>query len=394
MTEATRGAPWYLRLGAWIGVGTSPGALMVGGGIAASTSSPWRVPGTMLGVLAITVLAVLSAHKGHAARAPIVVLSRRAFGGARGEQIVAVFILLGVCGWSGLYMGVSVGALQQLWGWSTVLTAGALGGGLWLLYGTGFRSWNTMVGLTGAASLGVAVLVSRDVVRADSTAAGPLLDGPGALLFGVGVVIAYAAVFALRAPDFTWDARHRADVVKAGAVFAVALLAFLLLGVEIYDRAGSFDLATLVNKTRTPAVGALLLLLAAIAPIVSGLHSGALSARQLLGWREAKGAATIALAAAVLGASRFDLYLLPFLRLLGAVMPPLLGVILAPAGRRRGWHAWTGWAAGSLTSLALLRADYPIHILGGILVSGTTMLVLRATVPPCRSPGGSTCTAE
>jgi hypothetical protein len=349
---------------------------MAGGGIAASTTGPWRVPAVAVGVFALVVLAVLGGQRGLATRMTTVQLARRTFGGAVGERVVALLIVVGVAGWCGIYIGVCAGALEQLWGVHTAITAGLFGVVMWVLYLTGFQRWNMLVGLTGAASIGVAALVTLSVVPASSAPVAARLEGPAALLFAVGVVVAYGGVFALRAADFTWDAHRASDVVRAGAVLGAGALVFLLLGTEIFNRAGSFDLSTLVNQTALPVVGALLLLLASVAPTVSGLHSGELGIKSLLGWGRGSGAAVTAAASSALGAARVDLHLLGVLGLLGAALPPLIGVLLVHHRGHAKWHAWASWAVGSGMALALLLAQYPAAVLIGIVTSAATMFLL------------------
>lgn len=384
VAEVTHGAPWYLRLGAWIGVGTAPGALMTGGGIAASTSGVWRLVAVTAGVVGLASLAILGGQRGWRTRNTTVQLARHAFGGAVGEKLVAVFITLGVSGWCGIYIGVCAGALQQLAGIHPALTGAVFGTAMWALYVAGFQRWNFLVALTGAASIAVAALVTRGVVATGAPSPAVALHGPAALAFGAGVVVAYGGVFALRAADFTWDARRSSDVVRAGIILGAAALAFLLLGVEIYERAGSFDLSTLVNQTEVPLVGAVLLLLASVAPTVSGLHSGALALESIAGWRAGAGAAFTAAGSSALGAARVDLHLLGVLGLLGSAMPPLIGVLLVHRRGNAGWHAWTAWAAGSAVSLALLVAGYPTSVLIGIVTSAGAMFLLRLFAAPAK----------
>jgi cytosine permease len=354
---------------------------MAGGGIAELTSTTWRLPSVVIGVAALTALSVASALKGWRHREATVGLARRTFGGGWGERIVALFIAVGVVGWSGFYVGVAAGALDLLWGWTPALTGLVLGTGLWALYRTGFRRWNLMVALTGAAAVAVAVLVFLGAESTGAPPPEPVLQGPASVLVGGGLVVSYAAVFALRAPDFTWDAARGSDVVRVGLVMAATLLVFLLLGVGIYARAGSWNLSDLVNRTATPAFGALLLVLSAIAPATSGLHSGALSIRRLVGWSPGAGAAAIAAAGALLGSMRFDLRMIPFLGVLGAVVPPILGVLLVRTDRNRDWHAWVSWAAGSAVSLALLAAGLPAHVLLGIATSAGLLAALGILAP-------------
>jgi hypothetical protein len=73
--------------------------------------------------------------------------------------------------------------------------------------------------------------------------------------------------------------------------------------------------------------------------------------------------------------------MIPFLGVLGAVMPPIVGVVLLRTGRNRNWHAWTAWAAGSATAITLLVAGYPVHVLAGVATSGILLFLLGLTVP-------------
>lgn len=376
MTDVEHGAPWYLRLGAWIGVGTAPGALMAGGGIAASTQGAWRLPAVIVGVTSLVTLAVLVGQRGWWKRTTTVNLARAAFGGSVGERLVALLVTAGVCGWCGIYIGVCAGAVQQLWGVPPLVTGLGFAVLMWLLYMVGFAHWNLLVGVTGLASIAVATMVTRGVVRGGEAVATQRLAGPAALVFVTGLVVAYGAVFALRASDFTWDARHSSDVVRGGAVLGAAALLFLLLGVEIYNRAGSFDLSTLVNRTATPSIGVLLLLLASVAPTVSGMHSGSLGLQSLFRWPIGLGAAATALGSGALGAARVDLHLLGVLGLLGAALPPLIGVLLVHGRHHQAWHAWAAWGSGSAIALSLMLAGVPASVLIGIATSAAVMYAL------------------
>jgi cytosine permease len=75
-----RGVPWYLRLGAWIGIGTSPGALVTGASIASVTSG-WLTGGAVvLGAFALTGLAVANGVRAQRHGTPAVRLAALALG--------------------------------------------------------------------------------------------------------------------------------------------------------------------------------------------------------------------------------------------------------------------------------------------------------------------------
>ncbi|HSK95620.1 MAG TPA: hypothetical protein VK891_03305, partial [Euzebyales bacterium] len=344
--EARGGAPWYLRLGAWIGIGTSPGALMAGAGMAAVAAPVATLVGVVAGVLLLSALAVANGVRGQRLGAPTVELARRVFGPRAGPRVVATLITMGVAGWSGVYFGVAGAALAALFGMPVWLACVPVAATVWLVYRGGFRRWNLLVGLTGVAAVAVAVF-SYAAIR-PGAAPPPVLVGGGVAQAGqvlliAGLVVSFAAVFALRSPDFTWDARAPRDVWRAGAVLALTLLVFLLLGVGIYRQLGQWDLAQLVHRSTRPALGALLLTLSVLAPVVSGLHSGALGLSRVAGWHPHAGAAMVLTCALALGATQFHVRLLGFMAVIGAVLAPVLPVLLLAGSRYRSRHGWAAW---------------------------------------------------
>lgn len=371
-------APWYLRLGAWIGIGTSPGALMAGAGMASVGAPVATVVGIVVGVVLLTTLAVANGVRGQVLRAPTVEMAQRVFGERVGPAVVAALITMGVAGWSGVYFGVTGAATAELLDIPVWAVSLPMGVGVWLVYAGGFRRWNLLVALTGAASVAVALFaygaIEASVPAAPATP-GAIGQQVGQALLVAGLVVSFAAVFALRSPDFTWDARQRRDVWRAGGVLALTLAVFLLLGAGIYRQLGEWDLAQLVTRSTMPALGALLLTLSAVAPVVSGLHSGAIGLSQVAGWRPRPGAAVVLGTAMVLGATQFHVRLLGFMAVIGAVLAPVIPVLLLAGPRYRSRHGWAAWSAGSATSLALASVDVPVHVVAGLCVSVAGMVM-------------------
>lgn len=385
--------PWYLRLGAWIGIGTSPGALMAGAGMASVGAPVATVAGIAAGVVLLTTLAVANGVRGQSLRAPTVEMAQRVFGARVGPAVVAGLITMGVAGWSGVYFGVTGAATAGLLGvpvWAVCLP---LGIGVWLVYRGGFRRWNALVALTGAASVAVAMF-SYGAIEPSGVAVPvarvALGQQVGQVLLVTGLVVSFAAVFALRSPDFTWDARAPRDVWRAGGVLALTLVVFLLLGAGIYRQLGEWDLAQLVTRSTMPALGATLLTLSAVAPVVSGLHSGALGLSQVAGWRPRPGAAVVLVTAMALGATQFHVRLLGFMTVIGAVLAPVIPVLLFAGPRYRTRHGWSAWFAGSGTSLALAALGVPVHVVAGVCVSMVAMFVASRADPGDRTEGSAT----
>lgn len=371
-TTSDTGAPWYLRLGAWVGIGTGPGALMSGGGAAEVTVRSLLWVALVLGGGLLTGLVVAHAIVGQRRNTPTVGLAAQAFGSRSGPQMVAVLIAVGTSLWTGFYIGIGSAAIGNLLDVPAAFGAVPIAVVLYGVYRAGFESWNVIVALTGAAALTVGVLVFFGVP--ESVAPPRMVAGSWpTVLVGAGVIVAYAAVFAVRVPDFTWDAPSSRDAVLGGITLIVTLMVFLVIGAGIFARTGSWELADLVNRTSLPVAGALLLVLSIIAPSVSGIHSAALAFEHLLGWPEGRGAAASVAVAAVLGATRFDLYLIPFLNLLGAVVPPVVSVLLLRTPTHRDRDAWIAWGAGATVSVAALSAGIPAHVLVSIVVSAAVM---------------------
>ncbi len=387
-TEASS-APWYLRLGAWVGIGTGPGALMSGGGAAQVVAQGWLWVALAVGGITLTGLAVAHAWVGQRRGVATVGLARQALGGRAGAGAIGVMIAVGTTLWTGFYVGVASGAMGYLLDVPAWATAIPIAGVLWAIHRGGFERWNAVVVLTGLASLAVGVLVFLGVPDRGAPAAPA--GGAVTILAGAGAIVAYAAVFCVRVPDFTYDARRGRDALLGGGALLVTLLIFLALGAGIFLRAGSWELADLVNRTRVPAGGALLLVLSIVAPSVSGIHSAALALDHLVGWTEQRSSLVVAAVAALLGATRFDLRLLGFLSVLGAVVPPVLPVLLLRSDRHHDVDAWVAWALGAAASVALLVTDSPGHILVAIVVPalwlGAATLLRRGPSPQTAKAG-------
>lgn len=374
MAEAGSAAPWFLRLGAWIGIGTSPGALATGASIGAVTAG-WQTVGAIaLGAAGLAGLAVANGLRAQRQRTPAIALAWVALGG-RGPTAVALLVTVGVTCWNGFYIGIAsraVGDFADVPAPAVALITGAV---LWIVYRAGFRQWNALVALTGVAAAAVALLTYAGVpVSQEATEPVSSWDR---MLLGGGFVVAYAAVFVVRVPDFTWDARRLRDVALGGLTLTATLGLFLGLGAAVYARAGSWDFPTLVNHTELPGAAVSLLALSIVAPAVSGLHSGALGLHHLAGWHANRGALAVTGVAVVLGAASFDLALQPFLGLLGAVLPPVIATMLLRRPSSPDRHAWVAWAAGAIAAAGAWLGGSHVHVIIGLALAATIMLASR-----------------
>lgn len=363
--------PWYKRVGPWIGIGTGPGVLMVGGGLADRLSLPLLLIAILCGAAVMVLLAVAQGLFSRHRREPVPVRAGETFGAAVGGHLLNLIMALGMVGWVSFYVSLVGFSWSAYFDWPVWLGALLMAAGLFGLNLLGIDRWNLLVLITAVSTLGVALftLLVAEGAPAESTAAG---TGLAQLFWGMGSVIAYGGLFATRAGDFTWDLETDVDVWKSGLGLLIPLLIFLAIGVFAYRTIGDWNLADILTQTRSPLVGNLFLLLASVANVLSAFHSGSLAIKGLGFLSRRQGAAIIAAISFVIGATRFDRQLLLFLDLVGAVVPSALVVMLVVAllaRKPKPAAALLAWGAGAGTALLLKAQGYLFHMFAGVLVS-------------------------
>jgi purine-cytosine permease-like protein len=362
---------WTARLGAFVAIGTSPAALMLGGAAGRGTDGLELVAGLVAGIVGITLL----------------VGAQGSLGPGRGELSE---VLAGPLGRSGGARVASLAMLLMMLGWFGV-NAGAGGAGLALLTGLPERPAIALyalalvalvargVGLVSRAALlaGLATiaLVALGLVLAADVDAPPA-DVPGAdsWLQVATLVIGYAAAFALRAPDFTHELASRRHAWWAAAVGIGLPLAVLVpAGAVLEQAAGTWRLADAFEALGAPLVGGAFLALGFAGSAATNLYSGtrALGAvRPGLGPRAQLGAVAVAGGiAAIYGLSDA---LVPFLTALALAAPGLVVVCVVHAalgGPSRPWWAIGSWLLGVAVSVALDLAGYDLALISGVLVT-------------------------
>jgi cytosine permease len=98
---------WLRRLGPWVGIGTSPAALMVGGGVAEGNERWWLVAAIILGVAALAALAAAQGALGQRRHARLVDLASRSLGRMGGRRIASPVLAVMMVGWFGFNTSVA-----------------------------------------------------------------------------------------------------------------------------------------------------------------------------------------------------------------------------------------------------------------------------------------------
>ena len=367
---------WHRRVGVWIGIGTGPGVLMVGGGLASQLSVPLLTLAIPLGAVCLTALAVGEGFISWRRRERVAERAEGTFGGAIGGDLFNLVIALGTAGWLSFYLSMVAFAWGThlgfpIWASSLIMACGMLA----LSY-VGIDRWNLLIVLTGLSTLGVAAFALLAVEPAPvSPSTDATLSG---LLWGVGSVVSVGVLFAARTGDFTADLESASDVIKVGLGLLAPLVVFLSIGSFAYRTLGDWNLADLLARAQSPLVGNIFLLIASVANVLGAFHSGTLAIDNLTPLNKRWGAAVMALVGFAVGATRFDRQLLLFLDVLGAVVPSALIVMLAAAvvrGRVARWIALASWGLGAAAALILQTEDYLFHMFAGVSISLLVLLI-------------------
>ena len=126
----------------------------------------------------------------------------------------------------------------------------------------------------------------------------------------------------------------------------------IFAGAVLAQRAGSSDLIAVLAAPGGIAIGNVLIALAVIAPTFTTFYSGAPALHAAIGIGEKPAMLLMAAVGLVLAAVHFDEFMLPWLGVLGAVLPPLIVPLAVEFWLRRRGHAarfvpvWP-WLAGA-----------------------------------------------
>jgi cytosine permease len=369
---------WLRRLGPWVGIGTSPAALMMGGGVGEGLRGGELVAALVVGVALLTALAAGQGILGQRTGRPLASLTAGPLGDAGSRRTASVVMLAMMLGWFGVNVGVAGVALARLIGVPdlagivvfSVVMLGVVG------FGLGVLSWSALVaGLatTGLAAYGLHLVFEDN----DATLSGGFAGTePIGFLSAVALVIGYGAAFSLRTPDFTHDLARTRHVVWCALVgLAVPVLAFALAGATLQAATGTWDLADVLRDLGSPTIAYLFVAVGFTGSVLTNIWSGALSladAAPRVPHRSALVAVTIA--GTALAAGGFADLMLPWLTVMALAAPGLVAIcaihVLRGGEVRPGWGtAGLGaWAAGFAGGLALHLAGSPLALPAAAIV--------------------------
>ncbi|MGK5113395.1 MULTISPECIES: hypothetical protein [unclassified Geodermatophilus] len=366
-TPTTAAVPWTRYVGAWLGIGSSPGALVLGAQLVDRQGGALPLVWLVAGAVLMGTLLVLQGQLGlrpPRGQGATFVEASRSYLPPRARVAVGLLVTCGMVGWVGFGVGIGAESLGRVTGLSSWLCAVGLGVVALLLVSADVRRWNVVAVATTLITLLLAplLLLSLDRVEAPvtTTSAG---GGEGVVV--LAACVGYVAVFMLRSPDFSAGLPRRRSLLICVAALVVPAIGLCLVGAAMRLSVGSAADASLAGLSDVRwaglAAGDLLIVLAVLAPTVTSAFSGGLALQVFTGLAARRGMAVVALLGIALGVAGFHRELLPWLALLAGVAPPIAVPFWLETARRR-----RGRAARTIATWTWL----PASIGGGVLVAG------------------------
>jgi hypothetical protein len=373
---------WKNVLGSWLGIGTAPGALIVGAGLANRYGGPIPIFSIFVGFAFMFTIVWISGMIGMAPPygegLKLTELTPRYFNPGM-QKMMAALIAVGMTGWFGFNVGLGGAALSALLKLPGFLGPILIGVPILILSLKGIKGWNGLAAVTTIVVIILVVLVtirfSARILPFTFTTGNPYF-----LAVDMASFVGYISVFSIRSADFTAGFKSRKDLLISNLLLCLPVVLIALAGVGLQLGTGSSDLVGILAQPGGLAIGNLLVFLAVIAPTFTILYSGAPALKAAIGLDQTYGMYLITALGLILAIARFDLYLLKWLVYLAALFPPILVPFAAEATRRRRGHKphlVSLWLClpGASSAVLLTILGQPLAVLIGILVSILVTLV-------------------
>ena len=397
----------------WIGSMICVPALMIGGMLGSGMSLGMCVLAILAGYALICVFMSFMGMLGCDTGLPTAVMASCALGEKGAKYIISTILAISCIGWFGIQATVCGASFSAMFGEMTGLMVpvwlSSVVWGVIMLATACFR----FSGLKWLNKLAVPLLL---VVLA-YTAVDTLTSGgmetlgsyvptaPMSFVSAVSATVGSFVVAAAISGDFCRFARSRRDVVKSSVIGVLpAGLVMLMMGAVLSICAGTYDVSVVLSSSGLPAVGLIALILATWTTNVSNAYSGGLSLSVLLGQDEKKSQVTTAVAGligTVLAAVGILNSLQGFLSLLSAIVPALMGTLIADywiVGKgdvnrfevREGFYApglisfllgalvacVTGGTFAAIPALSFLNVPFFIGPVNGIVVAMAAYIII------------------
>lgn len=377
---------WLRRIGPWVGLGTSPAALMLGGGVGEGLQGTHLVVALVIGVVLLTTMAAVQGILGQSTGMSLAQLTAGPLGAEGSRRTASVVMLVMMLGWFGVNAGVAGVALARLVGVPDAI--GVLVFAVLMLVvasrGLGVLSWSALV-----AGLATVVLAGWGLHlafadRSITLSGGEAGQHPTSIATGVVLLVGYGSAFSLRAPDFTHDLERTRQVIWCAlAGMAIPVVIFGLAGAALQAATGTWDLSDVMRDLGSPELAYLFVSLGFVGSVLTNIWSGGLSLTDVAPRVSRRaGQGIVAAVGAVIAAAGFSELMLPWLTVLALAAPGLIAICVlhvVRGGRTTVGWGMTGlscWGAGFACGIALFLAGSPLALPGAALIPAAAYWVL------------------
>ena len=397
----------------WIGSMICVPALMIGGMLGMGLSLGMCVLSILVGYALVCLFMCYMGMQACDTGLPTAVMASGALGEKAAKYIISTILAISCIGWFGIQAAVCgssfSGMIASMTGLNIPVWLSSVVWGIIMLVTACFRfkglEWLNKIAVP---LLGIVLAYSLiyNLVSGNSVAlVGYTPSAPIGFVGGISLTVGSFVVAAAISGDYCRFAKSRKDVVKSSILGVLpAGLVVLMLGAILAICTGSYDISVFLSTAGVPLIGLIALVLATWTTNVSNAYSGGLSLSVLLGQDEKKSQITTAIAGVigtVLATVGILNYIQGFLSFLSAIVPPLMGVLIADywiigKGKienfelREGFHApgvisfiagalvacITGGTFASIPWLAFLNLPFFVGPINGIVVSLIVYMVL------------------
>lgn len=397
---------WISITMVWIGAMICVPALMIGGMIGAGLPLGSAALAIIIGYALICVFMSFMGMHACDTGLPTAVMAGGALGEMGAKYIISTILAISCVGWFGIQAAVCGSSFSSMVanmsGTNIPVWLSSVVWGIIMLLTACFRfsglKWLNKIAVPLLGIVLAYALIYNLVSGNGSALVGYQPAVPIDLVSGISLTVGSFVVAAAISGDYCRFAKNRTDVVKSSILGVLpAGLVVLMLGGILAICTGSYDISTFLSTAGLPLIGLIALILATWTTNVSNAYSGGLALSVLLGQDEKKSQITTAISGiigTVLAAAGILNSIQGFLSLLSAIVPALMGVMIADywilnRGHienfkiRKGFYApgiiafvvgalvacITGGTFASIPALTFLNVPFFIGSINGIVVA-------------------------
>lgn len=401
----------------WIGAMICVPALMIGGMLGAGLSLGAAALAIIIGYALICVFMSFMGMHACDTGLPTAVMAGGALGEKGAKYIISTILAISCVGWFGIQAAVCGSSfssmLEGMTGVSIPVWISSVVWGVIMLLTACFRfsglKWLNKIAVPLLGIVLIYALIYNLVSGNGRALIGYEPSAPIGLISGISLTVGSFVVAAAISGDYCRFAKNRKDVVKSSVLGVLpAGLVVLMLGGILAICTGSYDISVFLSASGLPLIGLIALVLATWTTNVSNAYSGGLALSVLLGQDEKKSRITTAvsgLIGTILTAAGILNSIQGFLSLLSAIVPAVMGVMIADywllrKGNvakfeiRRGFYApgiiafavgafiacMTGGTFASIPALSSLNFPFFIGSVNGIVAALVLYVIIEKAV--------------